>query len=131
MANNQPNVNFIWDILDKVLHLTFKRNELGDVLFPFIVLRRIDCILEPHNNTVNKAYLLYKDRLSFDKLHPILRKAANNNNFYNVSNFTLQALLDDAPNIDINFRMYINGFSQEIQEIFRYFQLDNTSLFFN
>ena len=126
MANNQPNVNFIWDILDKVLHLTFKRNELGDVLFPFIVLRRMDCILEPHNNTVNKAYLLYKDRLSFDKLHPILRKAANNNNFYNVSNFTLQALLDDAPNIDINFRMYINGFSQEIQEIFRYFQLDKT-----
>ena len=126
MANNQPNVNFIWDILDKVLHLTFKRNELGDVLFPFIVLRRMDCILEPHNNTVNKAYLLYKDRLSFEKLHPILRKAANNNNFYNVSNFTLQALLDDAPNIDINFRMYINGFSQEIQEIFRYFQLDKT-----
>ena len=124
MANKQPNVDFIWNILNNVLHLTFKRNELGDVLFPFIVLRRMDCLLEPYNDTVNKAYLLYKDRLSTDKLHPILRKAANNNNFYNVSNFTLQALLNDAPNIDINFRMYINGFSQEIQEIFNYFQLE-------
>lgn len=124
MANKQPNVDFIWNILNNVLHLTFKRNELGDVLFPFIVLRRMDCLLEPYNDTVNKAYLLYKDRLSTDKLHPILRKAANNNNFYNVSNFTLQALLNDAPNIDINFRMYINGFSQEIQEIFHYFQLE-------
>lgn len=124
MSSKQPNVNFIWDILNKVLHLTFKRNELGDVLFPFIVLRRMDCLLEPYNNVVNKMYLLYKDRLSAEKLHPILRRAANSNNFYNVSNFTLQSLLNDAQNIDINFRMYINGFSHEIQEIFGYFQLD-------
>ncbi len=126
MQSQQPNVNFIWDILDKVLHLTFKRNELGDVLFPFIVLRRMDCILAPYNDAVNKAYLMYKDKLATDKLHPILRKAAHNNNFYNTSNFTLDTLLDDAQNIDINFRMYLNGFSHEIQEIFNYFQLDKT-----
>ena len=126
MANNQPNVNFIWDILDRVLHLTFKRNELGDVLFPFIVLRRMDCILKPYNTDVHNAYQLYKDRLTAEKLHPILRKAAGTNTFYNTSNFTLDTLLDDAPNIDINFRMYINGFSKEIQDIFGYFQLDKT-----
>lgn len=126
MPSHQPNVNFIWDILDKVLHLTFKRNELGDVLFPFIVLRRMDCILAPHNESVYHAYKMYKDKLSEEKLHPILRKMANNNLFYNTSNFTLEKLLDDAPNIDINFRMYINGFSHDIQEIFGYFQLDKT-----
>lgn len=126
MPSQQPNVNFIWDILDKVLHLTFKRNELGDVLFPFIVLRRIDCILAPYNAEVNKTYLAFKDKLSTDKLHPILRKAAHNNTFYNTSNFTLETLLDDAQNIDINFRMYLNGFSHDIQEIFGYFQLDKT-----
>lgn len=126
MPSQQPNVNFIWDILDKVLHLTFKRNELGDVLFPFIVLRRMDCILAPYNTEVNKTYLAFKDKLSSDKLHPILRKAAHNNTFYNTSNFTLQTLLDDAQNIDINFRMYLNGFSHDIQEIFGYFQLEKT-----
>ncbi len=126
MPSQQPNVNFIWDILDKVLHLTFKRNELGDVLFPFIVLRRMDCILAPYNAEVNKTYLAFKDKLSTDKLHPILRKAAHNNTFYNTSNFTLETLLDDAQNIDINFRMYLNGFSHDIQEIFGYFQLDKT-----
>lgn len=126
MPSQQPNVNFIWDILDKVLHLTFKRNELGDVLFPFIVLRRMDCILAPYNAEVNKTYLAFKDKLSTDKLHPILRKAAHNNTFYNTSNFTLETLLDDAQNIDINFRMYLNGFSHDIQEIFSYFQLDKT-----
>ena len=126
MPSQQPNVNFIWDILDKVLHLTFKRNELGEVLFPFIVLRRMDCILAPYNAEVNKTYLAFKDKLSTDKLHPILRKAAHNNTFYNTSNFTLETLLDDAQNIDINFRMYLNGFSHDIQEIFGYFQLDKT-----
>ena len=126
MPSQQPNVNFIWDILDKVLHLTFKRNELGDVLFPFIVLRRMDCILEPYNEHVYNAYMLYKDKLTTDKLQPILRKMANNSDFYNTSNFTLETLLDDAQNIDINFRMYLNGFSHDIQEIFSYFQLDKT-----
>ena len=126
MPSHQPNVNFIWDILDKVLHLTFKRNELGDVLFPFIVLRRMDCILEPYNEHVYNAYMLYKDKLTTDKLQPILRKMANNSDFYNTSNFTLETLLDDAQNIDINFRMYLNGFSHDIQEIFSYFQLDKT-----
>ena len=126
MPSKQPNVNFIWDILDKVLHLTFKRNELGDVLFPFIVLRRMDCILAPYNEHVFNAYMLYKDKLTTDKLQPILRKMANNSDFYNTSNFTLESLLNDAPNIDINFRMYLNGFSHDIQEIFSYFQLDKT-----
>ena len=126
MPSQQPNVNFIWDILDKVLHLTFKRNELGEVLFPFIVLRRMDCILAPYNEEVNKTYRAFKDKLSTEKLHPILRKAANNNTFYNTSNYTLEALLNDAQNIDINFRMYLNGFSHDIQEIFGYFQLEKT-----
>jgi len=126
MPSHQPNVNFIWDILDKVLHLTFKRNELGQVLFPFIVLRRMDCILAPYNEEVNKTYRSFKDKLATEKLHPILRKAANNNTFYNTSNFTLVSLLDDAQNIDINFRMYLNGFNHDTQEIFGYFQLDKT-----
>lgn len=126
MPSHQPNVNFIWDILDKVLHLTFKRNELGQVLFPFIVLRRMDCILAPYNAEVNKTYRSFKDKLATEKLHPILRKAANNNTFYNTSNFTLVSLLDDAQNIDINFRMYLNGFNHDTQEIFGYFQLDKT-----
>ena len=41
MPSQQPNVNFIWDILDKVLHLTFKRNELGDVLLHVAFYARI------------------------------------------------------------------------------------------
>ena len=32
----KPTVDAIWSILDTRLHLVFKRNELGDVMFPCI-----------------------------------------------------------------------------------------------
>lgn len=116
----------IWDILDSVLHLTFKRNELGDVLLPFVVLRRMDCILEPYNEKVYATHRKFFDKLTEDKLVPVLRQAAGGHKFYNTSRFTLQSLLDDAPNIDLNFRAYLNGFSQDVQEILKNFNFDAT-----
>lgn len=133
MANKTANTNktaemakHIWDILDSVLHLTFKRNELGDVLLPFVVLRRMDCILAPYNENVYATHQRFFDKLTEDKLVPVLRKAAGDHKFYNTSRFTLQTLLDDAPNIDLNFRAYINGFSREVQEILKNFNFDAT-----
>ena len=44
--------------------------------------------------------------------------------FYNTSHHTLISLVDDAPNIGINFDNYLNGFSPEVKEILRNFQFD-------
>ena len=56
--NNKVEVGFIWQITDDVLRDTFKKNEIGDVVLPFVVLRRLDCILEPVNQKV-KASLTF------------------------------------------------------------------------
>lgn len=122
--NKRPDIGFVWRITDDVLRDTFKKSEIGEVILPFVVLRRIDCILEPVNAKVLAAYNNFKDKVADDKLDPILRKATGGKKFYNTSRHTLTSLIDDAKNIGINFENYLNGFSSEVKEILRNFQFD-------
>lgn len=122
--NKRPDIGFVWRITDDVLRDTLKKNEIGEVILPFVVVRRIDCILAPVNAKVRAAYENFKDKVADDKLDPILRKAAGGLKFYNTSRHTLTSLIDDAKNIGINFDNYLNGFSSEVKEILRNFQFD-------
>ena len=54
--NTKVEVGFIWQITDDVLRDAFKKNEIGDVVLPFVVIRRLDCILEPVNDKVRETY---------------------------------------------------------------------------
>lgn len=122
--NKRPDIGFVWRITDDVLRDTFKKNEIGEVILPFVVIRRIDCILAPVNEKVRATYSNFKDKVAADKLDPILRKATGGMKFYNTSSHTLLSLLDDPNNIGINFENYLNGFSVEVKEILRNFQFD-------
>ena len=122
--NKRPDVSFVWAITDNVLRDTFKKNEVGDVILPFIVIRRMDCILKPHNEMVRETYQKFAKRLDVGQLEPVLRRATGGLKFYNVSNFTLSSLLDDARNIELNFRNYINGFNDEVRDILNNYQFD-------
>lgn len=97
--NKRPDVSFVWNILDVVLRDVFRHNELGQVILPFVVLRRIDCCLEPVNEKVRNTFAQFKDKLTPEKLVPVLRKATAIDGkpmpFYNTSNFSLSSLLDD------------------------------------
>lgn len=121
---HRPDVGFVWNITDIVLRDTFKKSEIGDVILPFVVLRRMDCILEPYNDKVREQYNQFKDKVSLEKLDPLLRKTAGNLKFYNTSRHTLVSLLEDAKNIDVNFNNYMAGFNAEVQKIFECFQFD-------
>lgn len=121
---HRPNVGFVWNITDVVLRDTFKKSEIGDVLLPFVVLRRMDCILEPYNKKVREQYEQFKDKISLEKLDPLLRKTAGGLKFYNTSRHTLLSLQDDAKNISVNFANYLAGFNSEVQRIFDCFQFD-------
>lgn len=123
-TNNNTDVGFIWRITDDVLRDAFKKNEIGDVVLPFVVLRRLDCILEPVNEKVRDAHNKFKDKLSEEKLIPVLRKAAGNLKFFNTSKHTLHSLKDEPQYIEINFNNYLNGFNPEVREILESFQFD-------
>ena len=121
---HRPDVGFVWNITDVVLRDTFKKSEIGEVILPFVVLRRMDCILEPYNKNVREQYEKFKDKIALDKLDPLLRKTAGGLKFYNTSKHTLLSLLDDAKNISVNFTNYMAGFNSEVRTIFECFQFD-------
>lgn len=106
--------NFIWSVADELLRDNYKRSEYADVIYPFTVIRRIDLILEPTHDKVLETYNRYKKELK--DLTGVLTKASGYS-FYNISKYTIIKLLNDPGNIKENFLDYLNGFSDNIQEI--------------
>ena len=121
--NNRVDVSFIFQITDKVLWNVFRKNEIGDVLLPFVVIRRLDCILEGVNKSVRDTYQNFKEKVAEDKLRPILRRASGKQ-FYNISNHTLESLKEAPKTIEIDFNNYLNGFNPEVRDILENFQFD-------
>lgn len=46
--------SFVWSVAD-ILRGDFKQSEYGKVILPFVVLRRLDCILEDSKDAVLEA----------------------------------------------------------------------------
>jgi type I restriction enzyme M protein len=122
--NFREKANFIWQVADDILRGAFKAHEYGDVILPFVVLRRLDLVLEPQKDAVIKQYEQFKDSLDEERLTPILRQAAGGINFYNHSFFDLRRLAQDSKNIELNFNNYLNGYSKNVREIIENFQLE-------
>ena len=113
--------SLIWNICDDVLRGLFKPHEYGDVIIPFIVLRRLDCIIEPNKDYVISLYQELKNDI--DDISPIIKKKTGLV-FYNHSNYDLNRLKGDTNNLKLNFNNYINGYSQNVFEILEHFQLE-------
>ena len=124
MANNHEVATFLWGIADEILRDDFKRGKYPDVILPFVVLRRLDCVLAPTKARVLKRHAELGSK-GVEKVDGQLRRASGYA-FYNLSPFDFQRLLDDPKNIAKNLRAYINGFSENIREILDKFKLRNT-----
>jgi type I restriction enzyme M protein len=90
------------------------RSEYADVIYPFTVIRRLDLILEPTHEKVLETAPRFKNELT--DLTGVLTRAAGYA-FYNISKYTLAKRLNDPGNIKENFLDYLNGYSDNIQEI--------------
>ena len=113
--------SFIWNVCDDVLRGLFKPHEYGDVILPFTILRRLDCVLEPHKDDVYNIYEEYKSKVD-DPTPIILNKI--NTTFFNHSKYDLKRLKSDPQNININFGNYLGGYSDNVVEILENFQLE-------
>jgi type I restriction enzyme M protein len=123
LNNFTEKANFIWSVAD-LIRDTFKRGRYQDVILPFTVLRRIDCVLEPTKDKVLKTYNKYKNRLA--TLPDGLLRRASGYAFYNTSPYTFERMLADPANLADNLRAYIAGFSPNMREVVEKFDFDNT-----
>jgi type I restriction enzyme M protein len=109
---HQEKVNFIWSVKE-ILRDHYKRHQYGDVILPFCVLRRLDCVLEPtKDKVVAKASTIKGD---LDVQADLLAHAAGQP-FYNTSKFIFTTLLGDQHHITENVLDYINGFSPNTRD---------------
>ena len=125
MANYQELANLVWNVADDVLRGLFKPHEYGDITLPFLVLRRLDCILdeaERKEKAIN-TYNQFSGKVPEDALPPIILRETNTS-FYNTSQYDLSRLKADPNNIRLNFENYLNGFSQDVRDIIENFNLD-------
>ena len=113
--------SLIWNICDDVLRGLFKPHEYGDVIIPFIVLRRLDCIIEPYKDEVISLHNQLKNDI--DDISPIIKKKTGLV-FYNYSDYDLNRLKGDTNGLKLNFNNYVNGYSQNVFEILEHFQLE-------
>ena len=119
MSNNYGKISsFIWNVCDDVLRGMFKQHEYGDVILPFTVLRRLDCVLESQKDEVVTLYNEYKEKVD-DPTPIILSKVKST--FFNYSKYDLNRLKSDPQNIHRNFQNYIGGFSENVVDIIENF----------
>lgn len=112
--------SLIWSIADKLVGV-YKPHEYGDVILPLTVLKRFDSVLSDTKDKVLEMSKKYPE--TFAKRDFILKEIAGQK-FYNTSKYDFKKLLDDPDNIEENFYNYINGYSDEVKDIIKNFDLN-------
>ena len=112
--------SFIWGISDDVLRGLFKQHEYGDVILPFLVLRRLDCVQEEYKDEIVELYNELKDK--FDDPSDIIHTKLSIN-FSNHSRFDLKRLVNEPSKLNENLYEYLRSFSPNVQDIVQNFGL--------
>ena len=111
--------SFVWSIAE-ILRGDFKQSEYGKVILPFIVLRRLDCILEPTKDAVLKAAQGLPEGVDDPTKNMILFDAAGGAlKVYNLSALTFVKIHGQDPGqLHANLTDYITKFSPNVRDIF-------------
>lgn len=114
MENINQFVDFIWAIKE-LIRDEYAEKDYEEVILPFTLLRRLDCVLEANQEAVDRAFEKHKN-LPPDTRDKLLKNASKNQ-FYNTSGFTLSKLVKSPADIGENFSAYLKGFSANIKDI--------------
>lgn len=99
----------------------WKLYEYQDVILPFLVLKRLDTVLEPTKSDVIEMY----NNLDGKGVSLSILETKTGYKFWNTSYYTFKKLLDDPNNINKNLDNYIDGFSDNIKDIFKKLEFHN------
>ncbi|MGV0618256.1 class I SAM-dependent DNA methyltransferase [Mycolicibacterium elephantis] len=113
----QANAALIWKIAD-LLRGPYQPNQYGDVILPFTVLRRLDCILEP---TKEQVLTEYKSIQSKNVDPAVWLKNKFKLPFYNTSRWSFASLISDPEGVADNLIDYIEHFSPNVRDVFEGF----------
>ena len=118
--NANDTAALVWSVADDLVG-AYKPHEYGLVILPMTVIKRFhDCLLPTHQTVLDT----YKKVEKLAVKDGFLRKASGYQ-FYNTSPFTFRTLIADPENIVDNFKAYLNGFSDNVQDILARMDFDS------
>jgi type I restriction enzyme M protein len=134
--NQSNHSSFIWSIAE-LLRGDYKQSDYGKTILPFVVLRRLDCVLEPTKAAVLAEFAAKKAlNLPPNALAEFLVRKSGQS-FFNSSPMDFNVLVGDAPNLKANLISYVNSFSENVRDIFEKYdfekqieRLDSSNLLF-
>lgn len=123
----QELANVIWDIKEIIRNL-YDDAEVEDVILPFTLLRRLDCVLDEHRDAIMKEMNAIKDKpilMQDIKLKSLLKQ--HKLTFFNKSGLSLERLLSAPDQIGASFQTYLDGFTDNVKDILANFVHTDTS----
>jgi type I restriction enzyme M protein len=118
----QQLATLIWDIKD-IIRDVYEDPEVENVILPFTLLRRMDCVLQDKKPKIDaelaKIPASAPEKMRQMRLDALLRE--HNLAFYNSSKFTLSTLLAAPSEIADNFKIYLEGFTNNVKDILNNF----------
>lgn len=105
----------IWQVANDVLRDIFQRTEYPDIIYPLVLIRRLECVLKAEIEAIEKKFGAGITKMT----EAVAAKFINDQlysrvGFANDSNFSLQDLKDEGEkSIKNNFISYLNGFKSK------------------
>jgi len=111
--------NNAWSVAD-TLWTAFSKSDCGKIILPFMVLRRLDCLLEESKEKVLKASQGITPEATQEMRDRLLYKATGLGlKIYNIAPYTLEQVKNQNPaQLYENLVDYINGFPPFLQDVF-------------
>jgi type I restriction enzyme M protein len=119
-ARINNHAGLIWAIAD-LLRGDYKQSEYGRVILPLVVLRRLDCVLEPTKAQVLARLEQLRGKL--ENVGPVLQPITGID-VYNTSPLTLKRVLADPNQVAGNLQAWIAAFDPETRDVIEKFDFD-------
>lgn len=110
---------FVWSVAE-ILRGDFKQSEYGRIILPFVVLRRLDCVLAESKQAVLDAEAGLPEGVDDETRDLVLFGSVGGDvRVYNLSRFTFGTLRGQDPaHLHDNLIDYVTGFSPDVRDIF-------------
>lgn len=108
----------IWNIKE-IIRDDYDDAEVENVILPFTVLRRLDCVLEDKYDAIKKELDATPDNVWEMKLQVLMKK--NGLTFFNTSGLSLEKMLSESNRLADNFKTYLEGFTPNVRNILIHF----------
>jgi type I restriction enzyme M protein len=112
-------VALIWNTANDVLRDIFQRTEYPDIIYPMVLIRRIEGVMIAKTEELKKRLEVQLAKVDTASQTQILNsKVLQEIKFNNTSEFTLQKVADEGESsIKNNFISYLNGYTDNIKII--------------